>query len=218
MHQRIDQRSTFLLYRNVNSAARDPLPQLLNPTLQRLRCLIQTEALPLFTGRLLQGDDVFLVGPIQSDKCNDFDIRFRHLQISPAFPCFSTVPAGSALNPYSRVLEGHQLSIPPASRTDRARKSPSIVDSIGWLIRNATRSVFHKGNSSKKEKRTKKEKENGLWKMPQLWKSATPSVAFGGFFLMRIPTAAWKSLEKPRGFSTFTTGPTTIHQYRKNFI
>jgi hypothetical protein len=41
-------------------------------------------------------------------------------------------------------------------------------------IRNATRPVFHKGNSSKKEKekRTKKEKENGLWKMPQLWKSA----------------------------------------------
>jgi hypothetical protein len=32
-------------------------------------------------------------------------------------------------------------------------------------------------------------------------------VAFGSFFLMRIPTAAWKSLE---GFSTFTTGPTTI--------
>src|SRR6185436_6848421 len=69
-----------------------------------------------------------------------------------------------------------------------------------------------------KETRTKKEKENGLWKMPQLWKSAKQSVAFGAFLLMRIPTAAWKSLEKPRGFSTFTTGPTTIHQYgRRNF-
>jgi len=80
-------------------------------------------------------------------------------------------------------------------------------------IRNATRPVFHKGNSSKKEKRTKKEKQNGLWKMPQLWKSAKPSVAFGAFFLMRIPTAAWKRLAKSLGFSTFTTGPATINQY-----
>jgi hypothetical protein len=128
-----------------------------------------------------------------------------------------TIPAGSAHNPYSRVLEGHHLSIRSTSRTDRARKSPLTVDAIGWLIRNATRPVFHKGNSSKKEKRTKKEKENGLWKMPQLWKSATPSVAFGAFLRMRIPTAAWKSLEKTRGFSTFTTGPTTINQYGTNF-
>jgi len=90
---------------------------------------------------------------------------------------------------------------------------------VGWLIRNATRPVFHKGNSFKKEKekRTKKEKENGLWKMPQLWKSAKPSVAFGSFFLMRIPTAAWKSLAKALGFSTFTTGPATIHQHETNF-
>jgi len=80
-------------------------------------------------------------------------------------------------------------------------------------IRNATRPVFHKGNSLIKEKRTKK--ENGLWKMPQLWKSANKSVAFGAFFLMRISTAAWKSLaEKRLGFSTFTTGPTvTMFQY-----
>jgi hypothetical protein len=88
------------------------------------------------------------------------------------------------------------------------------------MIRNATRPVFHKGNSLKKEKekRTKKEKENGLWKMPQLWKSAKQSVAFGGFFLMRIPTAAWKSLRMRCGFSTFTTGPaTTIHQYGTHF-
>jgi hypothetical protein len=86
------------------------------------------------------------------------------------------------------------------------------------MIRNATRPVFHKGNSStkEKEKRTKKEKETekGLWKMPQRWKSAYQSVACGGFFLMRISTAAWKSLDKTFGFSTFTTGPaTTIHQY-----
>jgi hypothetical protein len=82
----------------------------------------------------------------------------------------------------------------PAPRADRVRKSPSIVDPIGVAIRNATRPVFHKGNSLKKEKRTKKEKENGLWKMPQLWKSAKQSVALGGFSLMRIPTAACKSL------------------------
>jgi hypothetical protein len=130
-----------------------------------------------------------------------------------------TIPAGSAHNPYSRVLEGHHLSIRSTSRTDRARKSPLTVDAVGWTIRNATRPVFHKGNSSKKEKekRTKKEKENSLWKMPQLWKSAKQSVAFGAFLLMRIPTTAWKSLEKARGFSTFTTGPTTIHQYGTNF-
>jgi hypothetical protein len=106
----------------------------------------------------------------------------------------------------------------PAPRADRVRKSPSIVDPIGVAIRNATRPVFHKGNSLKKEKRTKKEKENGLWKMPQLWKSAKQSVAFGGFSLMRIPTAAWKSLAQSLGFSTFTTSPTTINQHgRTNF-
>jgi hypothetical protein len=86
-------------------------------------------------------------------------------------------------------------------------------------IRNATRPVFHKGNSLKKEKekRTKKEKENSLWKMPQLWKSAKQSVAFGDFLLMRIPTAAWKSLATTLGFSTFTTGPATVNQHGTNF-
>jgi hypothetical protein len=53
--------------------------------------------------------------------------------------------------------------------------------------------------------------------MPQLWKSAKQSVAFGRFFLMRIPTAARKSLAQPLGFSTFTTGPATINQYGTNF-
>jgi hypothetical protein len=80
-------------------------------------------------------------------------------------------------------------------------------------IRNATRPVFHKGNSSKKEKRTKKEKQNGLWKMPQLWKSATQSVAFGGFFYADSALLLGKSLAKSLGFSTFTTGPATINQY-----
>jgi hypothetical protein len=80
-------------------------------------------------------------------------------------------------------------------------------------IRNASRPVFHKGNSSNKEKRTKKEKENGLWKMPQLWKSAKQSVAFGTISLMRIPTTAWKSLAQSLGSSTFTTGPAAINHY-----
>jgi hypothetical protein len=125
------------------------------------------------------------------------------------------MPAGSAHKPYSRVLEGHHLSIRPASRNDRARKSPPTVKTVGWLIRSATQPVFHKGNSLQKEKRTKKEK--GLWKMPQLWKSATNSVPFGGFFLMRIPTATWKSLASRLSFPTFTTGPATISQYAKDF-
>jgi hypothetical protein len=53
--------------------------------------------------------------------------------------------------------------------------------------------------------------------MPQLWKSAKESVAFGSFSLMRIPTAAWKSLAKALGFSTFTTGPATVNQHGTNF-
>jgi hypothetical protein len=82
-------------------------------------------------------------------------------------------------------------------------------------IRNATGPAFHNGNSSnkEKEKRTKKQKENGLWKMPQPWKSAKQSVAFGTIFLMRIPTTAWKSLAPSLGFSTFTTGPAAINHY-----
>src|SRR5206468_7267401 len=35
----------------------------------------------------------------------------------------------------------------------------------------------------------------------------------GSFFLMRIPTAAWKSLAKALGFPTFTTGPTAAMQF-----
>jgi hypothetical protein len=82
-------------------------------------------------------------------------------------------------------------------------------------IRNATRPVFHKGNSSKKEKekRTKKEKENGLWKMPQLWKSAK---TIGGLRQLLLDADSHSCLEKPRaalGFPTFTTGTTAINQY-----
>src|SRR5262249_37385265 len=113
------------------------------------------------------------------------------------FLCFK--PSGrERRNPYSRVLEGHHLSIRPTPRADRARKSPPIVESIGWPVRNATRPVFHKGNSLIKKNNPKE--IDGLWKMPQLWKSAKQSVAFGTIFLMRIPTAAWKSLAQSLGF------------------
>jgi hypothetical protein len=92
-----------------------------------------------------------------------------------------------------------------------------IVDPIGAYVRSATRPVFHKGNSSKKEKRSKK--ENGLWKMPQLWKSATQSVAFGAIFLMRIPTAAWKSLACALGFSHIYHRPRRrLINMEQNFI
>ncbi len=145
MHQRIDQRSTLLLDGNSDGPTGEPIPQQLNPALQRLRCLIQGEALPLVTISLLQGDNVFLVRPIQSDKCSDFDILLRHLQTSPWLPRCKTIPAGSAHNPYSRVLEGHHLSIRSTSRTDRVRKSPPTVATVGWPIRNATRSGFPQG-------------------------------------------------------------------------
>jgi len=105
------------------------------------------------------------------------------------------------------VLEGHHLSIRPTLRTDRARKSPATVDTVGWLIRNAIRPAFPEGNSLTKRKRTKKKKKR-LWKLPQLWKSTKE--ALGNFFLM-ISTAAWKSLRKNRsGFPTVTTGPAAM--------
>jgi hypothetical protein len=218
MHQGIDQRSALLLDSERDGLAGEALPQLVNPTLQGLWCLIQTEALPLATVGFLQRHHMLLIRPIQSDKCSNLDLQFRHLQPSPWLPSFKTIPAGSAHNPYSGVLEGQHLSIRSTPRPDRARKSPSTVDAVGWLIRNATQPVFHEGNSLQKEKRTKKEKENGLWKMPQLWKSAKPSVAYGTFLSMRISTAAWKSLEKARGFPTFTTGPITIINMEETFI
>jgi len=64
---------------------------------------------------------------------------------------------------------------------------------VGWLIRNVTQPVFHKGNSLQKKKEPKKKK--GLWKMPQLWKSAQESDAFGHFFL---DADSHSCLEKPR--------------------
>src|SRR5262245_52897395 len=218
MHQRIDQRTPFLLDCNGNGPATEAIAQRLNPALERFRRMVQCEMMPLIAAGFLQRDGMFLIRPIQAHKRYDFDIIFRfQFLLLHGSQCLKPSRQRVAHNPYSRVLEGHHLSIRPAPRTDRARKSPLIVESIGVAIRNATRPVFHKGNSSTKEKRTKKEKENGLWKMPQLWKSAKESVAFGSFSLMRIPTAAWKSLAKALGFSTFTTGRATVNQHGTNF-
>ena len=47
--------------------------------------------------------------------------------------------------------------------------------------------------------------------MPQLWKSARESVAFGSIFLMRIPHELLGSLLA----STLTTDPTTILNQRE---
>src|SRR5688572_9943083 len=59
----------------------------------------------------------------------------------------------SAHNPYSRVLEGHHLSIRRSSlRADRVRKSPQTVEAVGWLIRNAIRPGFPRGKLIPKEK------------------------------------------------------------------
>jgi hypothetical protein len=162
MHQRIDQRATLLLHSDSDGPTGEPIPQQLNPALQGVWRLIQGETLALASVAVLQGDNVFLVRPIQSDKCGDLNILFRHLQTSPWFPWLKTIPAGSAHNPYSRVLEGHHLSIRFVPRTDRARKSPPTVDAVGWLIRNAIHPVFHKGNSfqKKKKKEPKKKKKH----------------------------------------------------------
>jgi hypothetical protein len=219
MHQRIDQRSTLLLDSYSDGTTCKPIPQQLNPALQGLRSLIQREALPLVTVSFMQGAGVCLVRPIQSDKCSDFDIRFRHLQTSPSFPWFKTRPAGSAHNPYSRVLEGHHLSIRSTSRADRARKSPPTVETVGWLIRNATQPAFHKGNSSQqeKEKRTKKEKEKRPVENAVAMEIRKRIGGLRQHFLIRIPTA---TLEKPRyasAFPHFPQGPATIHSYEENF-
>jgi hypothetical protein len=92
---------------------------------------------------------MFLIRPIQAHKRYDFDIIFRfQFLLLHGSQCLKPSRQRVAHNPYSRVLEGHHLSIRPAPRADRARKSPLIVESIGVAIRNATRPVFHKGNSS----------------------------------------------------------------------
>jgi len=105
-------------------------------------------------------------------------------------------PAGSVRNPYSRVLEGHHLSVRSTSRADRARKSPSTVDAVGWPIRSATQPVFHKGNPFKKEKekRTKKEKE----KRPVENAAAMEIRQIGGLRRLLLDADSHSCLEKPR--------------------
>jgi len=70
--------------------------------------------------------------------------------------------------------------------------------------------------AQRKKKGPKKKEREGLWKLPQPWKSE--AVAFGDFFLM-ISTAAWKSLRKKRcGFPTVTTGSTAINHLREIIV
>jgi hypothetical protein len=53
-----------------------------------------------------------------------------------------------------------------------------------------------------KEAKRKKGKRGGLWKLPQLWKSAEKR----GF-----PQLLGKASQNPLGFSTVTTGPTAVN-------
>src|SRR5207302_3524930 len=200
MHQGIDQRSAYLLDGDGHGFTPEAGTQLLSPGLQRLRRLVQRGAFPAIAPRLLQGEHVRLIRPIQSYKCGVFNIRIRHQWISPSFLRWPTLPAGSAHNPYSGVLEGHHLSICPASRADRVRKSPPTVDTVGWLIRNPTRPVFPEGNSLQKEKEPKRKKACGNCRnYGNPLKNA------------RLPTVAWISRAKTvLGLSTVTTGPAAV--------
>src|SRR5437667_11597766 len=115
------------------------------------------------------------------------------MQLSTWFPCWQTIPQEVPRNPYSQVLEGHHLSIRSTSRADRARKSPSTVEPVGWLIPNATRPVFHKENSLLKEKRTKKENTKRPVENAAAIDIRKPSGGLRSFCLMRMSTAAWKA-------------------------
>src|SRR6266850_1059155 len=200
MHQGIDQRSAYLLDGNGDGSTTEAGTQLLSPGLQRLGCLVQRGPFAAIAPRLLQGDHVALIGPIQSYKSSEFDNLIRHLEIPSSFLRWQTLPAGSAHNPYSGVLEGHHLSICPAPRADRVRKSPPTVDTVGWLIRNPTRPVFPEGNSLQKEKEAKRKKACGNCRnYGNPLKNA------------RIPTVAWISRAKNvLGLSTVTTGPAAV--------
>src|SRR5215470_7935118 len=159
MHQRVDQCTTLLLNGNCNGSAAEAITQRLNPSLEGFRRMVQCEALPAITAGFLQCDDMFLICPIQTDKRGDFDMLFRHQFIHfHRSPCTKPLRQRVAHNPYSRVLEGHHLSICPTARADRARKSLLTVDAVRVAIRNATRPVFHKENSSKKRKKNQKRK------------------------------------------------------------
>jgi hypothetical protein len=83
-------------------------------------------------------------------------------------------------------------------------------------IRNATRPVFHKGNSLKKKKEPKKKKKTACGKCRSYGNPHHKGAPTAIFFLMRIPTAAWKSLAT-LSFSTFTTGSANSNQYGPKF-
>jgi hypothetical protein len=72
---------------------------------------------------------------------------------------------------------------------------------------------FHKGKLVKKEKRTKKEKEQPVENAAAM--EIRESIGrLRHHFLEADSHSCWKSLAQWLGFSTFTTGPAAIHQYR----
>jgi hypothetical protein len=78
MHQCVDQGAAFLFHGDRYRFAPKTVPQRLNPVLQSFWGMVQCESLPLIAARFLQRDGMFLIGPIQADKCGNFDILFRH--------------------------------------------------------------------------------------------------------------------------------------------
>jgi hypothetical protein len=109
-----------------------------------------------------------------------------------------------AHNPYSQVLKGRHLSICPALRADRVRKSGLTVDPVGLSIRNATRPGFPQGKLIKKKKKKNQKKEKPVET------AAAVEINKGSLrqFLLEDFHSAWKSLRKNRsGFPTVTTGP-----------
>src|SRR5262252_1119657 len=101
------------------------------------------------------------------------------------------LPAKSCHNPYSQVLEGHHLSICPALRADRVRKSGLTVDPVGLSIRNASRPGFPQGKLIKKKKTNQKRKT--MWKLPQ---SVEINKGCLRQFLLMISTTVWKTCAK----------------------
>jgi hypothetical protein len=86
-------------------------------------------------------------------------------------------------------------------------------------IRSATRPVFHKGNSStkEKEKRTKKRKRKQPVENAAAMEIRT---TIGRLRRLLLDADSHSCLEKPRaslGFPTFTTGPTTVNKHETDF-
>src|SRR5439155_14910531 len=133
------------------------------------------------------------------DECCDLHFLIRHL-LTPSLFQVKTLPAESVHNPYSRVLEGHHLSVRWTLRPDRARKSPSTVETVEWHVRNAIRPVFPEGNCYKKKKNQKEKEACGNCR--NYGNPLTPP---------RIPTVAWISRAKNTlSLSPVTTGSAAV--------